>query len=165
MRNFNSKFGSTALAPFNSAQVNLYNYQSGISNFNFLKKATLSSVVIYGLYQSLLTGFKTETLRKKGLISRYEQIQILTSSVATSISNGVTTTFLLGVLLLCFPWLSVPFSIVGVVGIGKASIEVFNAFWEGLELNQKEELLKASLEAGVNLRVFIKGKSSTSAFC
>jgi hypothetical protein len=63
----------------------------------------------------------------------------------------------MGFLLLVFPWLSAPLSILGLVGMSMASIELFNAFWDGLDELQRSELLDASLEAGVNLRRFLNG--------
>ena len=56
-----------------------------------------------------------------------------------------------------FPWLSAPLSILGLVGMSMASIELFNAFWDGLDEIQRAELLDASLAAGVNLRRFLNG--------
>ena len=157
MSKLNPHFQQAALANLSSipgpfAQRRL------IANLKFLRKATLTSIVVFGIYQSLLTGLETEALRKGGRISRSEQIQILTFSVLKTISNGASSTILFGVLLLCFPWLSVPFSILGLLGASKASIDVFNVFWARLEKTQQEELLQASLEAGINLRRFIHGK-------
>jgi hypothetical protein len=66
----------------------------------------------------------------------------------------------LGVILLVCPWLSLPLSLLGLVGMGKASLDLFNAFWDGLDESQHAELLAASLEAGVNLRRFLNGDQS-----
>ena len=157
MSKLNPHFQQAALANLSSipgpfAQGRL------IANLKFLRKATLTSIVVFGIYQSLLTGLETEALRKGGLISRSEQIKILTASVLKTISNGAGSTVLFGELLLCFPWLSFPFTILGMLGASKASIDVFNAFWAKLEKTQQEELLQTSLKAGLSLRKFIHGK-------
>jgi hypothetical protein len=41
--------------------------------------------------------------------------------------------------------------------MGKASLDLFHAFWDGLDELQRAELLAASLQAGVNLRRLISG--------
>jgi hypothetical protein len=43
--------------------------------------------------------------------------------------------------------------------MGKASLDLFHAFWDGLDEVQRAELLAAAMEAGVNLRRFIDGQS------
>ena len=43
------------------------------------------------------------------------------------------------------------------VGMGKASVDLFHAFWDGLEGLQRAELLAAAMEAGVNLRTDLRG--------
>jgi len=50
-----------------------------------------------------------------------------------------------------------PLSLLGLVGMGKASLDLFHAFWDGLDELQRAELLAASREAGVNLRRFLDG--------
>ncbi len=164
MRNLKARFSPAALEILTSVRFKPSGKGRTLNNFGFLKKATLTSIVIYATYQSLLTALKTESLRKKGLVTRSKQIQILTSSVLSSVSDGVANTLLFGILLLCFPWLSIPFSMIGLVGVGNASIEIFNAFWNGLEIMQQEKLLQASMEAGINLRRFISGPNLEGVF-
>ena len=64
----------------------------------------------------------------------------------------------LGLVLLVFPWLSWPLAVLGFVGMGKASLDLFHAFWDGLDEVQRAELLAAANEAGVNLRRFFDGE-------
>ena len=59
-------------------------------------------------------------------------------------------------LLVC-PWLSLPLSVLGLVGMGKASLDLFHAFWDALDELQRAELLAAAMEAGVNLRSYLRG--------
>jgi hypothetical protein len=71
--------------------------------------------------------------------------------------QGAAVSLALGVILLVFPWLSMPLALLGMVGMGKASLDLFHAFWDGLDELQRDELLAASRQAGVNLRRFISG--------
>ena len=58
----------------------------------------------------------------------------------------------LSVVLLVVPWLGVPLALVGFVGLGKASVDLLHAFWDGLDEQQRQELHRAAFEAGVNLK-------------
>ena len=58
---------------------------------------------------------------------------------------------MLSVVLLVFPWLGVPLTLVGFVGLGKASVDLLHAFWDGLDDGQRQELHRAAFDAGVNL--------------
>ena len=152
-----SKFQIELTAIMGVATIGRGANQGLLSKGQFLKRTTLNGIVVFSLYKALLTTLKTETLRKKGALSRSEQVQVISSEVLKSTRDSATTTFTIGVLVLVFPWLYIPFSILGVVGIGKASVELFNSFWNSLEFIQRVELLRASKQAGINLRRFIKG--------
>jgi TRAP-type C4-dicarboxylate transport system substrate-binding protein len=41
--------------------------------------------------------------------------------------------------------------VLGLVGTGKASIDLFNAFWDGLSEEQKQELKQYAFNAGLQL--------------
>jgi hypothetical protein len=53
--------------------------------------------------------------------------------------------------------LAFPLTLVGVVGVGKASLDLFHAFWDGLDEDQKLRVTMAAHEAGVNLASFFGG--------
>ncbi len=91
---------------------------------------------MYAIYQALLTALRTEALRKRGAIERTVQIRMITSTVWESVKQGAA---------------------VSLVGMGKASLDLFHAFWDGLDELQRAELLAAAMEAGVNLRRWIDG--------
>jgi hypothetical protein len=114
-------------------------------------------MVIYAIYQALLTGLRTEALRKRGSITRAVQVQMIASTVWESVKQGAAVSLVLAVVLLIFPWLAFPLSLLGLVGMGKASLDLFHAFWDGLDELQRAELLAAAMEAGVNLRRFLNG--------
>jgi len=123
----------------------------------FVTESTLGGVVVYAIYQALLTGLRTEALRKRGAINRAVQIQMLATTVWESVKQGAAVRLVLGVVLLVFPWLTFPLSVLGLVGMGKASLGLFHAFWDGIDELQRAELLAAAMEAGVNLRRFLDG--------
>lgn len=50
-----------------------------------------------------------------------------------------------------FPWIAFPLSVLGLVGTGKTSIDLFNAFWDGLSDTQRQELRTLAFDAGIGL--------------
>lgn len=149
------------LAGLASLDVNLNG--GSFSSGEFVAESALGGVVLYATYQALLTGLRTEALRKRSAISRSVQIQMVASTVWESTKQGAAVSLLLGVVLLVFPWMGLPLTVLGAMGAGKASLDLFNAFWDGLDETQRAELLAASMEAGVNLRRFLSGNQSGTA--
>lgn len=149
------------LAGLASLDVNLNggSFNSG----EFVAESALGGVLVYATYQALLTGLRTEALHKRGAISRSVQIRMVARTVWESTKQGAAVSLLLGVVLLVFPWMGLPLSVLGAVGAGKASLDLFNAFWDGLDETQRAELLAASMEAGVNLRRFLSGNQRGTA--
>lgn len=143
------------LAGLASIDVNLNG--GSLSGREFVAESTLGGMVIYAIYQALLTGLRTEALRKRGSITRAVQVQMIASTVWESVKQGAAVSLVLAVVLLIFPWLAFPLSLLGLVGMGKASLDLFHAFWDGLDELQRAELLAAAMEAGVNLRRFLNG--------
>ena len=90
-------------------------------------------------------------MRKRGEIDRSTQIQVITASVWETTKRGAAVSAVLGVVLLVFPWLTFPLTLVGYFGIGKASVDLFHAFWDGLNEQQRMELHQMAYEAGINL--------------
>lgn len=123
----------------------------------FVVESTAGGVVVYAIYQALLTALRTEALRKRGVIDRAVQVQMIATTVWESVKQGAAASLVLAVVLLLFPWLSLPLSLLGLVGMGKASLDLFHAFWDGLDAPQQAELLAAAHDAGINLRQFLAG--------
>jgi uncharacterized membrane protein YhfC len=121
----------------------------------FLVESTLGGVVVYAIYQALLTSLRTEALRRRGTITRAVQIQMITSTIWESTKQGAAVSLVLAVVLLVFPWLAAPLSLLGLVGMGKASLDLFHAFWDGLDEVQRAELLATAMDAGVTLPGFL----------
>ena len=127
------------------------------SGGEFVAESSLCGVVVYAIYQALLTGLRTEAMRQRGEIDRATQLQTVAVTVWESVKQGAAVSVVLAVVLLVFPWLSLPLTLLGFVGMGKASLDLFHAFWDGLDELQRAELLAAAMEAGVNLRRFLDG--------
>jgi len=127
-----------------------------------LSEATLGAVVVYAVYQALLTGLRTEAMVRRSQLSRSAQARLIGRSVWGSIQDGAAIGLALSLLLLVFPWLSLPLGILSVVGLGRASLDLFHAFWDGLDDQQKSELHEAAYAAGVNLHRLLHGSGQAS---
>ena len=142
------------------ASIDLNLNGDSISGGEFITESTLGGVMVYAIYQTLLTGLRTEALRKRGDINRAVQIQMIANTVWESVKQGAAVSLVLAVVLLVFPWLAMPLSLLGLVGMGKASLDLFHAFWDGLNEVQRAELLATAMEAGVNLRQLLEGRQT-----
>ena len=125
----------------------------------FIGEHTMGGMLVYAIYQALLSGLRTEAIRKRGEIDRATQIRVIGASVWESTRQGAAVSVVLSVVLLVFPWLAFPLSLVGLVGMGKASIDLVHAFWDGLDEDQRSALHRAAYEAGVNLGQLLGGSS------
>jgi hypothetical protein len=85
------------------------------------------------------------------------QIQMIATRVWESVKQGAAVSLVLGLVILVFPWLGLPLSVLGLAGMGKASLELFLALWDGHDEVQRAELMGAAMEAGMNLRRFLDG--------
>ncbi|MEB3182921.1 MAG: hypothetical protein VKN15_00855 [Cyanobacteriota bacterium] len=123
----------------------------------FVAESTLGAVAVYALYQALLSALRAEAMVRRGELSRQQQAQLVFSTVWSSVQQGAAVGLVLGVLLLVFPWLSLPLTVLGAVGAGKASLDLFHAFWDGLTPSQQADLHEAAHRAGVNLGRLVRG--------
>jgi hypothetical protein len=136
------------------ASVDLNRNGGAFSGGEFVSESTVGGVLLYATYQALLSALRTEALRQRGEIDRLTQVRLVLATSLESARTGVAVGAMLSVVLLVFPWLAAPLSIMGVVGTAKASLDLFHAFWDGLDADQKLQVTIASHEAGVNLRRF-----------
>lgn len=111
-------------------------------------------MVVYAIYQELLTGLRTEAMRRREELDRATQIQLVAQTVWESVKEGAAVSAVLAFVLLLFPWMAFPLSLLGLVGTGKATIDLFDAFWDGLSADQREELKQYALNAGLQLSEF-----------
>jgi len=139
------------------ASIDLNGNGGAFGSGEFVAESTLGGMAVYAIYQALLTGLRTEALRRRGEIDRITQVQTIAVSVWESVKQGAAVSVVLGVVLLVFPWLSLPLTVLGFVGMGKASLDLFHAFWDGLGEEQRAELHRAAYEAGVDLRRMLGG--------
>lgn len=133
------------------------------SGGEFVAESTLGGVVVYAIYQALLTGLRTEALRQRGEIDRATQVRTIAMTGWETSKQGALVSVVLGVLLLVFPWLGWPLTLLGFVGMGKASLDLLHAFWDGLGQDQQAELLAAAYDAGVNLRRLLDGEQGADS--
>lgn len=117
----------------------------------WLAGSTLGGMAVFVAYQVLLTGLRSEALVRRGLIDRPRQLLLIAGAVAVAAREGLAVSLPLGLLLLLLPWLAAPLGLLGIVGFGKASLDLFHAVWDGLDSNQRGRLHQAAHAAGVNL--------------
>ena len=116
-----------------------------------LASSTLGGVAVFVAYQVLLTGLRSEALVRRGLIDRPRQLLLIASAMALAAREGLAVSLPLGLLLLLLPSLAAPLGVLGVVGLGKASLDLFHAVWDGLDSRQQGRLHAAAHAAGVSL--------------
>lgn len=126
---------------------------------------TLGAVAVYALYKALLTALRSEGMVRRSELDRPEQFRLICQSILAGIEEGVAAGLFLALLLLVFPWLSMPLGVVSLLGLGRATMELPRAFWEGLDDRQKDELHAAAYVAGVNLHrlLNVQGRASLQA--
>ena len=90
-------------------------------------------------------------MRRRGELNRATQIQLVAQTVWASVKEGAAVSSVLAVVLLVFPWMAFPLSVLGLVGTGKATIDLFDAFWDGLSDAQRQELKTLAFDAGIAL--------------
>jgi hypothetical protein len=122
-----------------------------IGSARLLSESTLGAVVVFATYQALLSGLRTEALVRRGDLNRRQQARLVLGTVWEAMKDGAAVGLALSLVLLVLPALSVPLGLLSVVGLGKASLDLVHAFWDGLSSNQRRELHAAAYAAGVNL--------------
>jgi len=130
------------------ASLNVNGSVGAVPAGEFLGESTLGGMVVYAIYQALLTGLRTEAMRHHGQINRATQIQLVAQTVWASVKEGAAVSAVLAVVLLVFPWTAFPLSVLGLVGTGKAPVDLFDAFWDGLTDAQRHELRTLAFDAG-----------------
>lgn len=123
----------------------------------FVSRCTLGGVIVYALYQVLLNALRSEALVRRGVLQRREQRLLMLRSLGRAVQQGAGVGLAISLVLLLFPWLSLPLTLAGLVGSGKASLDLFHAFWDGLDDQQRAELHEAAYRAGLNLGRLLRG--------
>ncbi len=121
------------------AAIDLNANGGAFSGSEFVAESSLGGMAVYAIYQALLSGLRTEAMRQCGEIDRAQQVQTMAATVWESVKHGAAVSVVLAVVLLVFPWLTLPFTLLGFVGMGKASLDLFHAFWDGLDAAQQRE--------------------------
>lgn len=131
------------------ASINVNRSVGAVPTAEFLGEPTLAGMVVYAIYQALLTGLRMEALRRRGQISPAIQIQLFPQTVWASVKEGAAVSAVLAVVLLLFSWMAFPLSVLSLVGTGKATIDLFDAFWDCLSEAQHQELRILASDAGI----------------
>ena len=131
--------------------------QPSLPGRQLVTEATLAGVLVYAAYQALLTGLRSESLVRRGVVSRPAQVRLILSTCWEAMKEGTAVGLVLSLVLVVCPWLSLPLTLMGAVGLGKASVDLFHAFWDGLDPIQKHELHEAAYRAGMNLGRLVRG--------
>jgi hypothetical protein len=133
------------------ASINVNGSVGAVPAGEFLGESTLGGTVVYAIYQALLTGLRTEAMRRRGELNRATQIQLVAQTVWASVKEGAAISAVLAVVLLVFPWMAFPLSVLGLVGTGRATLDLFDAFWDGLSDEQRQEIRTVAFDAGIAL--------------
>lgn len=123
----------------------------GLANRRGMVTSTLAGVMVMAAYQALLAGLRSEALVRRGVMGRPAQTRLIMGTVLGSLREGTAMSLGIALLLLICPWLSLPLGVLGVIGAGKASLDLFHAFWDGLSPDQQQHLHEAAYEAGAQL--------------
>ena len=121
-----------------------------LSSTEIVGESILDGVLVYATYQALLTGLRTEAMLKRGALDRQTQIHLVVQSAWASAKDGAAISAALGVVLVVFPWMAFPLSVLGVFGAAKATMDLVDVFWDGLTEEQQSEVRSLAYEAGVN---------------
>jgi hypothetical protein len=128
-----------------------------LGNARLLSGSTLGAVAVFATYQALLSGLRTEALVRRGAIDRRHQARLVIATAWEAMKDGAALGLALSLVLLVLPALSLPLGVLSVVGLGKASLDLGHAFWDGLSNHQRRELHAAAYAAGVNLHRLLLG--------
>ncbi|MFN9545802.1 MAG: hypothetical protein ACK6AD_01835 [Cyanobacteriota bacterium] len=138
---------------------------AALPRLRVLGESTIGAVVVCAAYQTVLTTLRTESSVRRGEFNRRRQINLVLNSLVPSLQEGIPPSFSLSLSLsllrLLLPSLSLPLGIFGVLGVGKISERLFNAYWDGLNHGQKAELRRKAFAAGMNLRYRLDGMDVT----
>lgn len=122
-----------------------------------LSESTLGAVVVFGVYQALLSALRSEALVRRGELDRRAQVRLVWDTAWAAMQQGAAVGLTLTLVLLVLPWLSLPLGVLGVIGAGRASLDLAHAFWDGLSPQQRSELHRAAYAAGVSLNRLLGG--------
>lgn len=136
---------------------------TGVHAGRLLSESTLGAVVVYGIYQALLSALRSEALVRRGELDRRSQVRIVVETAWTAMQQGAALGLVLSLVLLVLPWLSLPLGLLSVVGVGRASLDLAHAFWDGLSPAQRHELHRAAYAAGVSLNRLLAGRRIEAA--
>ena len=71
------------------ASIDLNGNHGALTGGEFIGESTVGGMVVFAIYQALLTGLRTEAMRKRGEIDRSTQVQAIVASVWETTKQGL----------------------------------------------------------------------------
>jgi len=133
------------------ASINVNRGVGAVPATEFLAEYTLGGMVVYAIYQALLTGLRQGSMCRRGEQNRSTQIQLVAQNVWASVKEGAAVSAVFSIVLLVFPWMAFPKSVLGLAGSGKATINRPDAIWDGLFEARRQELRNLKSNKGIAL--------------
>ena len=146
------------------ASIDLNGSGAETSFLEFTAESTLGGVLVYSAYQSVLTLLRSEAARKSGDITRVEQLKLVVRTAFDAGRSSAFTMLVASAVVSLMPWLTIPLTVLGVVGGGVMAGRIANEFWMALNPEQQNELRNAANAAKVNIENIILKNDEDEGF-
>jgi hypothetical protein len=90
-------------------------------------------------------------MRRRGQINRATQIELIAKTLWALVKEIAAVSAVMAVVLLVFPWMAFPVPCWDWGGTGKATMDLFDALWDGLSNPQRHERRPRAFDAGIAL--------------
>ncbi|MGK7899680.1 MAG: hypothetical protein AB4372_40210 [Xenococcus sp. (in: cyanobacteria)] len=115
----------------------------------------ISSSLTYVLYEVTKEFLSLEGARRRNEISNGEVVKRVVKTALSSSSKGVVIGLVFSIAILIIgEWLLIPLAIIAPFAIVKMPMNLWNAFWEGLNNEQRQELINSANQLGGNTANF-----------
>lgn len=120
-------------------------------------------LLTYAIYQTLLTGIRTEGYVRKGQMTRRQQFVQVRNTAWAATKDGAIASIVIASVLALFPFLTPIAGLVAIVGGAVAGTRLINAAMDAFTPEMKEELKSAAEEAGVAIKGLTEGETEATA--
>lgn len=111
--------------------------------------AGLSASAFYAIYAVIKEFLSLEGARRRGEVSNQDIVKKVLQSALKSATSAAMAGFIFGVAVLIFgEWLMIPLAIIAPFAVIKLPMNLWNAFWKGLDETQRQELIDGANELG-----------------
>jgi hypothetical protein len=125
----------------------------------------LSGAFSYVLYQALKEFLSLEGARRRGELSNGEVVKQVAHIAWKSAKQGVAGGLIFGVAVVIFgQWILVPLAIIAPFALLKMTNNLWQAFWQGLNNEQQQELIDLANELGGNVSTFFNNLKQSVPF-